>query len=100
MPPWRHGFPSLPGPPYVGRAELGGRPRTVVYIAHPSSWGGGPKTIRELYGPQTLAQLRAIAQGSDSAMPAPTILPPIRAAGTSGYTPAASDARHRPPGSR
>ncbi|HEX9520170.1 MAG TPA: hypothetical protein VF940_28830 [Streptosporangiaceae bacterium] len=55
-------LPWLPEPPYVLRAALGGRARTPVYIAHPSSWGE-PKTIRQLHGPQTLAQLRPIALG-------------------------------------
>ena len=47
-------LPWLPEPPYVVRAALGGRARTLVYIAHPSSWGE-PKTIRQLHGPQKLA---------------------------------------------
>jgi hypothetical protein len=55
-------LPSLPDPPYVVRAELGGRQRTLVYISHPSSWGE-PKTIEALHGGETLRHLRAIAQG-------------------------------------
>ena len=55
-------LPSLPGPPYVVRAELGGRQRTLVYISHPSSWSE-PKTIEQLHGWETLRHLRAIAQG-------------------------------------
>jgi hypothetical protein len=55
-------LPSLPAPPYVTHAELGGRSRTLMYISHPSSWGDA-KTIKALYGAEILAQLRGVAQG-------------------------------------
>lgn len=55
-------LPRLPEPPYITGAELGGRPRTLVYVSHPSSWGE-PKTISKLYGPDRLAALRAAAYG-------------------------------------
>jgi hypothetical protein len=55
-------LPSLPDPPYVVDAELGGQQRKLVYISHPSSWGE-PKTIEALHGRETLRHLRAVAQG-------------------------------------
>jgi hypothetical protein len=55
-------LPWLPEPPYITAAELGGRPRMLVYVSHPSSWGE-PKTIRKLYGPERLAELRTVASG-------------------------------------
>jgi hypothetical protein len=55
-------LPSLPAPPYVIDVELGGQPRTLVYISHPSSWGE-PKTIAAIYGPEKVELLRAIARG-------------------------------------
>jgi hypothetical protein len=46
----------LPEPPYITSAELGGRPRTLVYVSHPSSWGE-PKTITAWTSWQTSARL-------------------------------------------
>jgi len=65
-------LPGLPAPPYVIGAEVGGRARTLVYLNHPSSWDG-PKTIRELHGPEMLAQLQSIARGSDSGASRPVM---------------------------
>jgi hypothetical protein len=65
-------LPELPSPPYVISAELGGRARSLVYITHPSSWGG-PKTIEKQYGLDALVQLRAIARGSAAGVPAPAV---------------------------
>ena len=55
-------LPGLPKPPYITGAEVGGQPRTLVYVSHPSSWGE-PKTISKLHGPGRLAELRTIAGG-------------------------------------
>ncbi len=67
-------LPSLPVPPYLVSAELGGRSRTLVYLAHPSSWDKH-RTLAALYGPEKLRQLRAVvAQGSHAGAPAPALL--------------------------
>lgn len=71
-------LPSLPVPPYLVSAELGGRSRTLVYLAHPSSWDKH-RTLAALYGPEKLRQLRAVvAQGSHAGV---CLLPPCSAPG-------------------
>lgn len=51
----RAGSPVTP----ISDIVLGGRPRTVVFLPHPSSFGGG-KTIEENVGKHALQSLRAL----------------------------------------
>jgi hypothetical protein len=53
-------LPHLPEPPYIRTAELGGRPRELVFIWHPAAFQG-PKTIAGLHGPESVARLRKLA---------------------------------------
>jgi uracil-DNA glycosylase len=52
--------PHLPEPPYLCTAELGGRPRELVFIWHPAAFQG-PKTIGGLHGSESMARLKELA---------------------------------------
>ncbi len=56
----REHLPHLPEPPYIRTAELGGRPRELVFLWHPAAFQG-PKTIGGLYGSESVARLRELA---------------------------------------
>jgi len=52
--------PHLPEPPYILAAELGGRPRELVFLWHPATFQG-PKTIAGLHGSESVARLKELA---------------------------------------
>jgi hypothetical protein len=56
----REHLPQLPEPPYIRTAELGGRPRELVFIWHPAAFRG-PKTIGGLHGPGSVTRLKELA---------------------------------------